>query len=399
MDDEQDETPQFSRKVVVLGSLIILFAGTAVALLLGEGLVRVFAPQQLVTVQPGIWRAVDSLGWAHELSADTEVNTGERTVRFLTDREGFRVGQSGRQVARDSILLIGDSFMAALQVEYEQSLPGLIEDSLRIGEERRVAVRNAGVGAWDPPHYLIFGRSRLTEHSYGLLLVSVYVGNDVVGAAPTYIPPRRPVERPRFRVPRNLSASEWIGGVASPINDLLERRSHLFVFIKNRTEALRIRLGLSANFIPRTIREDYADSPDWDVTADLLASLAEVAGASGTPALFALIPSHYQVDDEAFRSHAAAFGLDDAPMDLDQPNVRLRDELEERGLAVVDLLPAFRQAAASGEVLYGTVDTHFSPAGHRRMYSTLEPHIRRMMREGAPAVPSDGSVDAATSGS
>jgi hypothetical protein len=127
---------------------------------------------------------VDTLGWQRRPSVDTQVNTGEGLVRVMTDAEGFRVGSGGRRFASDSILLIGDSFMEALQVEYEESLAGLIEDSLIGPQARRVAVRNAAVGGWNSPHYRIFARKQLETNAYGLLLVSILVGNDVVPSAP-----------------------------------------------------------------------------------------------------------------------------------------------------------------------------------------------------------------------
>lgn len=365
-------------------NLLLFSLSIVVALGAGEIVVRLVAPQQLIVIRPDIWQSVDSLGWRHTPDLDTEINTGERTVSFVTDREGFRVRPEGRVEATDSILLFGDSFMVALQVEYEQSLAGLMEDSLSGPDGQTVAVRNSGVGSWGPTQYLIFGRRRLADYRYGLCVVALFAGNDIVRERTEYVPMVERGGPPRFRIPLSLSPRAWIENVARPINDALESNSHLFVFLKNRLEPLRIRLGLSAAYIPQGILKARADGPEWAVTADVLADLADAADSANVPILFVLIPAEYQVDLELFASHAAAFGVDETSVDLDQPNERLRGEMEERGLHVIDALPAFRDAMRNDVVLYGSVDSHLSPAGHRALFDLLRDHMARRMLWSVP---------------
>lgn len=374
------ESPPLSLRKRILFSLILLAISLGVALVVGEVIVRLAAPQQLIMVRPDIWAPADSLGWHHASGLDTEVNTGERTVRFVTDSEGFRVGAEGRRTASDSILLIGDSFVAALQVEYEESLAGLIEDSISGASGTGVAVRNSGVGAWGPWHYLIFGRRRLAAHTYDLVLVSVFVGNDIVQQRRDYIEPRTPAARPRFRIPLTFLPRDWIEGVARPINEALESRSHLYVLLKNRSESLRIRLGLTSLYVPKGIIAERADGPEWEVTGNILADLAAVAESHDVPMVFVLIPARYQVNEDLFRGHARAFGIDSSTVELEQPNRRLREELIARGLEVVDVLPAFRAAAGRGQRLYGTIDPHLTPAGHTVLFDLLRGPIERHVR-------------------
>lgn len=376
---DQEEAPKKSRLRGVALNLLLLGFSTALALVAAEIGIRIVSPQQLIVNRPDIWIAADSVGWRNRSNVDTEVNTGERTVRLISDDEGFRVGTRGRQTAGDSILLIGDSFMAALQVEYEQSLAGLLEDSLRGPDAARASVRNAGVDGWDTPHYLLFTKNRLLANTYGLILVSVYVGNDVVRQVADHIPPRHPEQRSAFRIPRSLYPAEWVDAIARPVNDLLEERSHAFVFTKNRSESLRIKLGLSVASVPSGILVDRAEGEQWETTADALAELASLGEASGTPVLFFLIPDRYQVDTELFDSHLASFGLDRNQIDIDQPNRRLSEEMTERGLTVIDALPVLREAHLTGPQLFGSVDAHLSPRGHLVIYELLEPSIRERL--------------------
>src|SRR5207247_748392 len=157
---------------------------------LGELAVRFVAPQQLIVKRPDIWQPVDTLGWTHRPNVNTTINTGERTVRVITDHDGFRVGVAGRVEGKKRILLLGDSFMEALQVGYEQSLAGLLEARLplRLGEP--IAVRNGGVGGWDPLQYLMEARRRLGREGFDLVIVAVYRGNDVFSRRIERYPPR-----------------------------------------------------------------------------------------------------------------------------------------------------------------------------------------------------------------
>src|SRR5262245_1790463 len=88
---------------------VLFCSSMLVAVLLGEVLVRVVAPQQLVMIRPDMYQAADTIGWLARPGVHTTVNTGEGTVDFNTDQDGFRVSDAGRVNAAKEILLIGDS--------------------------------------------------------------------------------------------------------------------------------------------------------------------------------------------------------------------------------------------------------------------------------------------------
>src|SRR6266516_3444108 len=221
-------TPLAARLRGALVNSVMLCTSLGLAYLVGEVSVRILAPQQLIVKRPDIWQPVDTLGWMHRPDVTTTINTGERTVHVFTDGDGFRVGRAGRVESKRRVLLLGDSFMEALQVEYEQSLAGLLQARLgtRLGET--VAVRNSGVGGWDPPQYLMEARRVLARDRFDLALVSVYLENDVVQAMQTY-PPRPPAVVHPLRLPRRPTWAEFVDAVLYPINDFLEVRSQLFI--------------------------------------------------------------------------------------------------------------------------------------------------------------------------
>lgn len=359
-----------------------LLAGVAVgtvalmiALLVAEGVIRLVAPQQLVSGRPDVYQPRDSLGWVFRPNLSTTMNTGERSVTLLTDSAGMRVGAAGRTDSGTRVLLIGDSFLAALQVEYESSIAGLLGQRLAVALAGPVTIRNGGVPGWDPPQYLVRARQLLDREQFALVVVLVYLGNDVVAERRDYIPALEPTPARPLRLPRSLSGGEFIEAWFRPANDALERHSHLFVLLKDRLRPLLMRLGLTADYFPVEFLRSEAAAPRWDLTASLLAELAAAAARHGVPTLFVLLPTPWQLEQQVFAEYVAGFGLDSSTVDLDQPNRLLGDRLQQRGLDVIDPLAKLREQAAARRVLFGRVDRHLSPEGHSALVDVLAPAI------------------------
>jgi hypothetical protein len=378
---------QQARKAAL--NLLLLLVASVVALVLGEIAVRLVAPQQLILLRPDLWQPVDSVGWAHRPNLKTQVNTGDRTVWMYTDSSGFRVGAAGRQPGRYRILLLGDSFMAAMQVEYEESLPGLIDRCFATRTGQTAAVWNSAVAGWDPPQYYVEAGRALNAKPFDLVLVAVFLGNDIVDRRRIF-KPREPDPRHNLRFPRHLTRAEFVDALLAPINDGLETRSHLFVFFKNRFQTLLMRFGLTGFELPTELRRDQASSPRWSVTADILADIDSLAKAHGVPTAFALIPAIEQVEPAVLQDRTRSFGIDPASLDMDQPERLMIQELDRRKLTYVSLLPVLRQAHSRGITLYGQVDKHPSVDGHRVMWDGVAPLLAQRLRLPYHAAPDAG---------
>ena len=359
------------RKTAINASLAL--TSLAAACLLGEGATRLVAPQQLVQVRSDLWQPADTIGYVHRPNVAATINTGERTVDIFTDARGFRVGGEGARESGTPVLLIGDSFMDALQVQYEQSLAALLQEHLSDETGAPVAVRNAGVDGWSPSHYLIRARMLLPRDNYRLVVTTLYVANDAEPRRVDYFAPRPHAVRYGFRLPRRLEVAELVDALLRPVNDGLEVRSHLFTLLKNRLQTLRMRLGLYPLDFPTEFLRSEAMAERWSLTAEICRDIRDVAEKHGAKAIFVLIPAAYQVDPDQFTSYLRGFGVDPATVDLNQPSRRLYEELSALGLTVLDALPAFRAAYDAGEVLYGTIDPHFTPAGHELLADLLLP--------------------------
>jgi hypothetical protein len=202
------------------------------SLLIAEAFVRLVAPQQLILLRPDIWRPDSQIAYRHLSNVKTTVNTGEGEVHFFTDADGYRVNANSRSVSRQydkAILTIGDSFLEALQVENESTMPQLVAGSLEQKTGLSVRVDNAGVGGWNPNHYYLMAGEGLKTRKYDLGIVFISLQNDIVDVETETFQSREPVARHDLKIPESLRWRAMIDAFFYPVNDLLETRSHLFV--------------------------------------------------------------------------------------------------------------------------------------------------------------------------
>lgn len=362
------------RKIV--GRLSLVVASTAFILLLLEVFIRLFLPQQLVQLRPDIWIPADTFGWRHAPNADTTINTGEREVRFTTDAQGHRVSGKNTDEGGYRILALGDSFLAGLQVEYQWTIPALLEKALSGQMKRKVVVVNTGVNRWGPSHYLLEARRELARARHDLVLVFLFVGNDIVMDRHESFPPKRPIFTHSFRAPRNLSSEELIRAIAYPVNDFLERHSHLFVLVKNRTWHLLMRMGLSARRFYGVLLRSRAGSKRWEVTTSLCRDIRGLAAAHGIQTLFVLLPANIQVDKDLAYRYAGALGLSPDSIDLDQPSRLLKEKFSVWGLKLLDTTHMLREARTGGlRDIFGETDPHLGPVGHELVVRYIRPTV------------------------
>jgi hypothetical protein len=363
-----------------------LFAGTVmlivllVGAVLGEMAVRIVAPQQLFAFRPDIYQPHEGLGWTFRPYVSASINTGDGWATIHTDERGFRVGSGGPVGGEAEVLLLGDSFMAAIQVDHEHTLAGLMEADLPESLGRIVAVRNAAVPAWDPPHYLARSRQLIRDGmNPSLVIVAVYLGNDIVDWRRDHFEPRDPTPRPRFHIPRGAGAGEVANGLARPVDFRLRQRFQLYVLARKAFTTLRMRAGLSSVYFPVEYLTDEAEAPRWRNTAEILAEIAALWEERSVPTLFVFVPPDFQVNPASLHRHAEAFGLDTAVVAIDQPNQILGGLLKAEGVEVLDPTPALRAAARAGKSTHGAVDSHFSAEGHAVVWSEIRHAVEAIL--------------------
>jgi hypothetical protein len=367
---------RFALKGAVFGGAVLL------SLLAAELVVRAVQPQELVLLNIAeILRPDDTFGWRHRENISLTVNTGEGPVVFATDAEGYRVAggaQPDRHNDADiSILVIGDSFLEALAVEFDQTVPALLESHLSKAHSSPTVADNTAVGGWGPNHYYLEAKRALESRSYDVGLVFLYVGNDVITSRSNSFTPRSLGAERRFRVPTDLQWQARRNGVFYRINNLLETKSHLFLLVKHRLWTTLAQFGLTASYFPNIFQRSNEPADWWAITAETAKAIGNVFSDHGVPVTFVLIPSKYQVYEDVFYRYVQGFGIDVETVDLEQPNRLLKQEFRARDLVLMDLLEALRQH--SGGRLYGSIDSHLNADGHRFIASYLRPHVESLL--------------------
>ncbi|MCB9107087.1 MAG: hypothetical protein H6633_22980 [Anaerolineales bacterium] len=415
-------TKQNSEPISFTARLILIVVGLLAPLLLLEMAIRLVGLAPPPQPNPSIWEAHPLFGWWHipysggvfhsdynEFEADVRVN-----ARGLRDRD---IGYDNPDGAF-RVLSLADSFGEALQVNldqtYHKQLEGLLADSL----DQPVEVLNAGVGGWGTDQEAIFYVAEGFRYEPDVVLLAFFIRNDAVNNyGPLEIernggsqqkefftlspsgelqpPPVQEevaeLERTALQTNPQQVAPQLDDDHQPPLlgaADTLWRWSALYRFLMPYLRDIPPvvqQLGpsgiLGGEAVIRAKHPSvpipffvYQDPPDerfaaaWDVTEAIIRRLRDEVEQRGSRLAVVVIGAPEQVYPEAWeRTLAANPTMQNLNLDLDAPNHRLDAFLTAEGIAHLDLLPIFRDAAAQPDTppLHFRHDQHWTPAGHR----------------------------------
>jgi len=355
---------------VLLALLGVLTAG------LLEALVRVFDPQILQQDVPDLWVQDPAISWKHTVNARVVANTGDRDVEICTDAEGDRVDCDSPPLRNcpKRILVVGDSYVEALAVPFEETV------WRRIEADTGACTSVAGVSGYRLSQYLASARERLGAPGadFDLVILAFYTGNDMTDDAET-LPPAQDVQRRPWRLlPAGLSAEalyDWF----YPLNAWLESRSHAYVALRFAIRRIRDPGDAGLYGVSRGLRRSQLTRKFLEETARGVRLVAEAAHQHGARILVVVIPERTQVvDPQGARILRAMPALEgDIDMDLTSrefvPRLAAIAEIDR----LVDLLPILR--ANTDPANWGERDGHFSPLGHARFYDAIREPVRALL--------------------
>jgi hypothetical protein len=247
------------------------------------------------------------------------------------------------------IVALGDSFAVGV-VPYADNFLTLLDE--RLDAAAPTEVDNFGIVSTGPEDYLYLWRTEARRYAPDLVLVCLFVGNDIRAPRESSLLHRDSLLA--FVVPGRIwslghqtegpsAAAATEAGVV-PDAPSLDEAAYLAVE-RNRVELCLREPG------KKTRRA-------WDTTRSILQDLVAEVG----PGLrVVLIPDEYQVDDALWASLVRGR---EAEYDRDDPQRRLLAMFAEWQVPCLDLLPTLRAAQADGPV-YAPRDTHWNVAGNR----------------------------------
>ncbi len=352
-----------------------LYATTAIVVPIELGL-RLFMPQPLPQVTPDIYRPDLRLGWRRNPDVRTLAKSGERAVEFCTDAAGDRIdcGNPRRQGCTRRVMVMGDSYVAALAIPWPESFYSRIE------RDTGACVHVAGVVGYGPAQYLAQVRERLGAGAerYDLVILSLYAGNDFTNDADA-VPGWQRMALPELHVlPAGLSR-EALWDWAYPINQWLEAHSHAYVAARLAVRRALDPDGVSRYGIPKPLQRSRLTERMLEGTTRAVRQLAAEVKHSGASLLVVLIPVRNQVLDPQAEQLLRRFGHLRGDLDMDLvsrellPRLREIDEID----TVIDTLPYFR--AHADRACWGQRDPHFSPGGHALWFDAIRSEVRALL--------------------
>lgn len=260
------------------------------------------------------------------------------------------------------ILVIGDSFVEALQVERAQNFTALLEND-------GLEIINGGVLAYGTAHALRFLETEGLRYEPDAV-VYVFYHNDVHDSAISQIydfengiltPQKRDI---RFRDQLRPRLYDWFYtfriGAALYDNQRRLSDSRLVPTAWRAVDPLYLR------------ELPPAEQAAWDLTGALLARMATLAAEEGLPLLVVYMPDLFQIEDSIWaEADSAAF------LERDKPNQTLASWIPE-GVEFLDLTPIFREM---GQALYFPNDGHLTPAGHQAAAEALRDPVLALLGE------------------
>jgi hypothetical protein len=343
----------------------------------------------------------------------THSRTAEYDIEIRTNSRGFRDREHRLRKPKEvrRIAVIGDSFVWGSGVQASETFPRRLEQALN-GDSAggrsaspSIEVLSFGVSGTGPVHYLKLYRGAVRPYRPDLVIVSVYVGNDLRDALK-----ESQARSPRFAL-RALIASVarpwqpaanaggWSPfGAESPMemaNLLHDARERGIPADSIRKRLARLPEPLVADAIamrsnpcnmaealldPDGIRNNLLADDDeirraWPIVDRAITDLDREVRRTGGRMILLLIPASAQINRIYWRySSEIGFLLDDRLLSESPVQDHLSELAASRGIECVELLPAFR--SRHDQILYFIQDGHWTPEGHRLAAKVLSERLR-----------------------
>lgn len=255
------------------------------------------------------------------------------------------------------IVALGDSFAFGV-VPYPDNYLTLLEDELK-QRGSRAEVLNMGIPRTAPRDYLSLLVNEGLALAPHLVLVSFYVGNDLIETHRALQQSRPVYERSfvisllRYALRLQTRAEAGVTFNRRSYSDdapTFTRPSYIEI-VGNRAQVYLVGWdGLSASV---------------DAAVKAIDTIATVCRRRGIPVAVVLIPDETQLDPELQAALPLTYRIyREGTMDYQQPNRIVGERLDAAGIPYLDLFPAFA-AAAPDQRLYKPFDTHWNIAGNR----------------------------------
>lgn len=385
--------------------LALLAAATLAAVWLGELFLRLRYLGSLESPESyhELWTAHPTRGWALRPDASSHPRTLDYQARVDTNSRGWRDVEHdfAKPAGAYRVVVLGDSFMEAHQVDLEESFSRRLEREL--GD--RAEVLNLGVGGYGTLQaYLALAEEGL-RYAPDLVLLAFLPENDPRNNHPVL--ERRIAEGETIKTfGRPYLASDpldYEGEIRltpldfERVESRVRRRRkvpfwrEMLLFEVAQMQWQSFGRPYDPNVWLGVYLEDFAlgggDEPSgadfarwwreaWQISARVIVEIDRLAARHGAGFVLFTVPARIQVDP-GYRELIDGLypGLQ---MDVLAPGRVLAELVGSRGVRVLDLVPAFQRHLDSGEgpLHFQRRDRHWNAAGHRLAAREVAAYLR-----------------------
>jgi hypothetical protein len=402
-----------------LGRLSAILAGLLFSLLLLEVALRWFGPIIPGNYDTGAYLVRhETLGHFHVPGFDGWIKTPEFTTHVAISRLGLRDRRQSYEKPPGTfrVLLLGGSFIEAVQVAQRDGIAERLEALLNDDPARPVEVINAGVAAYGTGQELLLLDQVGSKFQPDLVVLLFFVGNDLTNnnyhlelrggdlklALKPYfdlqsdgtlrlIPGPPPLPRDGFATMMRRNSvlyNVFETGVANELNQSYPREQFEAV------GGLRTPL---TGLYDTQIQEEWLRA--WTISELLLARIRDRSAQMGAPLMIVGAPEWRALEPEAWaeelrKGNPRSDGLDSGRLTIDAPTTHLGEVALRLGVPYVDLLPPLRSAYPTHKPLYYDVDKHWTANGHVVAAQVVAQELRSRGLADVASIPQPADADA-----
>ncbi len=338
------------------------------------------------------------LGWTGELNFRGVIEDPNFRQELSFNSLGMHDSEHPLEKSAEGIriLLLGDSFVQAVQVNEAETAHQILEDYLNeqnITEKSNIEVLSSGVVNWGTNQQLVYYREQGQLFGPDLVLLAFYIGNDLADNLPGNVVTSGGFNcyAPYFAIcdgklnPEPLTYAPGISDMDNNCSALrrgwinsggwLFQHSRLYQQLEPLLVANYPRQQFGQGF-PSAFSALYFPSNEaelkqaWQITEATMAQLKQEVEANGSQFAVALISPDIVVRLGVLSPAEQAAVLKDDPIladaQADRPNQRLSAFLHKQNIPFIDLTPAMIEHLATNPTpLYILGEGHWTVEGNR----------------------------------
>jgi hypothetical protein len=342
---------------------------TIVVLIVCEILLRIFGHQDIYLASSYPAAMFDkkySSRMKPNFSGDMVNSEFSATIKLNSKglRDVERIYQKQDNVFR--ILGIGDSFVFGHGIEYEQSFLALLEMELQKINKGKFEIVKAGVPGMDLEFYKNYYLTEGKNYQPDLLLINIFLGNDISKLAIDGVNPKYDIENPEVRNENLFKAS-------------LRKNIHLYSFVVDKLKSssfIREHLissnlasGLSGSYVLDVLKKE--SNAEYIAKWKLVEQIIKDLKVERKKIVLVFIPSREQVDERKFKNAANQLGYNTNDLDRMHPNKMLIEICNRNQIGFIDVTNDLVAERSNNQTLFFDIDPHINFKGHQEVAKSL----------------------------